>query len=67
MDFDTYAKLKRADYAAFAETVGTILAAAIRTERHLRVQHVQHREKDPASLKRKLKNLQLLDSATSRG
>jgi hypothetical protein len=64
MDFETYARLKRADYAVFAETVASILDAAIRVDPSLRLQHVQHRAKDPTSLKRKLENGGLLDTQT---
>ena len=64
MDFETYERLKRAEYAAFAETVASILTAAIRVDPHLRLQHVQHRAKDPTSLKRKLAGSRLLDTQT---
>lgn len=54
MNFEAYANDKRAAYATFAKTVASILELAIRAERGLRLQHVQHRAKDPASLKIKL-------------
>jgi ppGpp synthetase/RelA/SpoT-type nucleotidyltranferase len=54
MDLDTYEKQKRAEYAAFAKAVADIFVAAIDTHHGLRLQHVQHRAKDPDSLRRKL-------------
>lgn len=60
MDFDTYEKKKRVDYAGLAETVAAILGAAIRAQPSLRLQQVHHRAKDPESLRKKLiKNGQL--------
>jgi hypothetical protein len=50
MDLEEYERLKRAKYAAFAETVASILTAAIRREPNSRLQQVQHRAKDPVSL-----------------
>ena len=57
MDLETYSRSKFADYAALAEIVATILKAAISTHpESLRLQQVQHRSKDPASLKKKLED-----------
>jgi len=55
IDFETYARSKLADYAALAETVATVLRAAISaSSQSFRLQQVQHRAKDPASLRTKL-------------
>lgn len=54
MNLEQYERQVRDDYAALAETVAAILKAAIRAEPSLRLQQVQHRAKDPASLKKKL-------------
>ena len=61
MDFETYEKVKRADYAALAETVASILTTAIGAQPNLRLQPVQHREKNPASLKKKLEDRGILE------
>ena len=64
MDFETYERLKRTDYIALAETVASILTAAIRAEPNLRIQQVQHRGKDSASLKEKLRDRGHLTTTT---
>lgn len=61
MDLETYSRSKFADYAALAEIVAAILRAAISSyPTSLRLQQVQHRSKDPASLKKKLEDRGLL-------
>src|SRR5258708_29406548 len=55
MDFETYARSKFTDYAAFAETVGTILKAALGNHPdEFRLQQLQHRAKEPDSLLKEL-------------
>jgi ppGpp synthetase/RelA/SpoT-type nucleotidyltranferase len=55
MDFETYSRCKLADYAALSETVAGILQAAIGAyPETFRLQQVQHRPKDPESLRKKL-------------
>lgn len=53
MNFETYVK-KRADYADLAQTVVNILHATILALPGLRLQQVQHRAKEPESLRKKL-------------
>ncbi|HEY7301807.1 MAG TPA: RelA/SpoT domain-containing protein [Xanthobacteraceae bacterium] len=61
MDFETYARSKFADYAALAETVAAILRAAIVAyPETFRLQQVQHRLKDPESLRKKLEDRGIL-------
>ena len=61
MDFETYARSKRADYAALADTVASILGAAIGAyPETFRLQQVQRRAKDPESLRRKLEDRGIL-------
>lgn len=62
MNLDTYERVKRANYAALAEAVASVLFAAIRAQSGIRLQHVQHRAKMPESLKRKLENAGALTS-----
>jgi ppGpp synthetase/RelA/SpoT-type nucleotidyltranferase len=62
MNFEMYERQIRSDYAGLAETVATVLAAAIREQPSLRLQQVQHRAKDPASLKKKLEKANALES-----
>ena len=64
MDLEEYQSQQRAKYAAFAETVASILTAALSHEGSLRLQHVQHRGKDPQSLKEKLADRGILDTTT---
>lgn len=54
MNFDEY---ERERYAEFAETVADILGAAIKADPTYRLQQLQSRGKDPASLKVKLEKL----------
>jgi hypothetical protein len=57
MDFDTYARSKYADYATLAETVMAVLRAAIAAyPGTFRLQQVQHRAKNPESLRKKLED-----------
>jgi len=61
MDFETYTRSKRADYAALADTVASILQAAIGAyPRPLRLQQVQQRAKDPDKLRKKLEDRGIL-------
>ncbi|WP_096665698.1 GTP pyrophosphokinase [Polaromonas sp. AET17H-212] len=54
MDFQCYEREAREAYAALAETIATILTAAIGAERGYRLQQVTERAKQPASLLKKL-------------
>lgn len=54
MNFDEYERKRRPDFKVFAEAIATILEAAIKTDPGYRLQQIQHREKDPISLKTKL-------------
>lgn len=54
MDIEEYATRGRAVYAELAATVAGVLVAAIRANPHLRLQHVQHRSKEPDRLRAKL-------------
>jgi ppGpp synthetase/RelA/SpoT-type nucleotidyltranferase len=58
--FEDYKESGRALYADLAQTVAAILTAAIRTQPELRLQHVQHRAKDPDRLRAKLEKLSAL-------
>ena len=61
MDFETYARSKRSDYAALADTVASILVAAIGAHPEtFRLQQVQRRAKDPESLRKKLEDRGIL-------
>jgi ppGpp synthetase/RelA/SpoT-type nucleotidyltranferase len=61
MDFETYARSKRLDYAALADTVASILVAAIGAyPETFRLQQVQRRAKDPESLRKKLEDRGIL-------
>ncbi len=65
MDFDTYSRSRFADYAALAETIAAILHAAIAAHPGaFRLQQVQQRPKDPASLRKKLENRGILATTT---
>src|SRR5216684_4432908 len=65
MDFETYARSKFADYAALAETVAAILRAAIGAyPETFRLQQVQHRPKNPESLRKKLEDRGILATAS---
>lgn len=62
MNFETYEKKMRGNYSSFAETVATVLKAAIYTDPSLRLPQVQHRAKDPVSLKKKLEEAEVINS-----
>ncbi len=65
MDFDTYSRSKRADYAVLADTVASILRAAIAAHPvAFRLQLAQARAKDPESLKKKLEDRGQLGTTT---
>ena len=65
MDFDTYSRSKHFDYAALADTVASILRSAIAAHPStFRLQQVQHRSKNPESLKKKLEDRNLLSTTT---
>src|SRR5712692_6776512 len=65
MDFDTYARSKHADYAALAETVATVLRAAIAAyPETFRLQQVQQRSKSTDSLRKKLEDRGILATAS---
>jgi ppGpp synthetase/RelA/SpoT-type nucleotidyltranferase len=63
MDFETYARTAHRDYAALADTISSILRAAIATYPHpLRLQQVQFRAKAPDSLGKKLEDRGIADT-----
>jgi ppGpp synthetase/RelA/SpoT-type nucleotidyltranferase len=65
MDLETYSRSRHADYAALAEIVASILQAAIKAyPGTFRLQQVQHRAKNPDSLKKKLEDRNLLSTTT---
>jgi len=67
MNFDIYTKLKRSEYADLAKTIGDILRASIEDHpdgKKMCLQQIQHRAKDPDSLKKKLEVQNLLDTTT---
>ncbi|MCX7309510.1 MAG: RelA/SpoT domain-containing protein [Afipia sp.] len=65
MDFETYSRSKRADYAALADVVAGILRAAIDAYPvPLRLQLAQSRAKDSDSLKKKLEERGKLETTT---
>jgi hypothetical protein len=63
VDFETYSRSKRSDYADLADTVASILRAAI-APYPFRLQLVQARAKDPESLQKKLEERGLLATTT---
>jgi ppGpp synthetase/RelA/SpoT-type nucleotidyltranferase len=64
MDFATYSQSKHKEYAALADTVASILKAAIAAHpTPFRLQQVQARAKNPDSLRKKLENRGLLETA----
>jgi ppGpp synthetase/RelA/SpoT-type nucleotidyltranferase len=68
MDFETYARSKYTDYAALAETVATILRAAIAASGGtLRLQQVQQRAKGPDSPRKKLEHHGILATTSLEG
>ncbi len=62
MNFQTYNTTGHGRYAKLAEAVANILAAAIRLQPSLKLQHIQRRAKDPSSLRRKLEKAGQLES-----
>lgn len=65
MDFHEYTRTKQFDYAALAETVSSVLQAALAAyPGTFRLQQVQHRAKNPESLKKKLENRKLEATST---
>jgi ppGpp synthetase/RelA/SpoT-type nucleotidyltranferase len=62
MNFYTYEISGRGLYARLADAVASILSAAIRLQPGLRLQHIQQRAKEPASLRKKLARANALDS-----
>jgi ppGpp synthetase/RelA/SpoT-type nucleotidyltranferase len=62
MNLITYETDGRALYARLAEVVADILDTIIRQQAELRLQHIQHRAKEPSSLKRKLERADALES-----
>lgn len=54
MTFEDYENGGRSLYAEFAEAVAAILQAAVAEHGDLRLQNIQHRAKEPASLRAKL-------------
>lgn len=62
MNFDQYADGQHELYTAFAKTVAEILNCTIGKYGHLRLQQIQSRGKDPASLKVKLEKSGKLES-----
>src|SRR5712671_2742406 len=65
MDFDEYSRTKQFDYAALAETVSSVLQAALAAyPGTFRLQQAQHRAKNPESLKKKLAERKLEATAT---
>jgi ppGpp synthetase/RelA/SpoT-type nucleotidyltranferase len=65
MDFETYSQSKQFEYAALADTVASILNAALAAHpTKFRLQQVQARAKSPDSLKKKLEDRGLVGTAT---
>lgn len=62
MNLGEYSAGQRDRYTHFAKIVAEILKAAIRENGQLRLQQIQHRAKEPASLKGKLEKAGVLDS-----
>lgn len=63
MDLETYERSGRTVYEGLAEVVAIILAAAIAQDPALRPQQIQHRAKDPTSLRQKLKKADVEEEA----
>src|SRR5712664_1999916 len=65
MEFDEYSQTRQFDYAALAETVASVLQAALAAHPGtFRLQQVQHRAKNPESLKKKLEDRKLESTTT---
>src|SRR5450631_2830917 len=62
MNLRTYETDGRALYARLAEAVAGILSTVVRQQAELRLQHIQHRAKEPSSLKKKLERAGALES-----
>jgi ppGpp synthetase/RelA/SpoT-type nucleotidyltranferase len=62
MNLRTYETDGRALYGRLAELVAGALNALIRQQAGLRLQHIQHRAKEPSSLKKKLERAGALES-----
>ncbi len=62
MNFESYLKDQRADYARLADVVASILTAAIRAQPRLRLEHIQTRAKESGSLRKKLESAGALES-----
>ncbi|MGO9995821.1 MAG: hypothetical protein ACLPTF_25370 [Steroidobacteraceae bacterium] len=62
MNLRTYETDGRALYARLAELVAGILNTVIRQQAELRLQQIQHRAKDPSSLRKKLERAGALES-----
>src|SRR6185437_10467064 len=62
MNLRNYENDGSALYARLAEVVAEILSTVIRQQAGLRLQHVQHRAKEPSSLKRKLERANALET-----
>jgi len=62
MNLRTYETDGRALYARLAALVAEILNTVIRQQAELRLQQIQHRAKDPSSLRKKLERAGALDS-----
>lgn len=64
MNIDDYERMGQAIYASFAETVATILRAAIKAEGGYRLQQVTMRAKAPHSLRKKLQERRIEGTTT---
>lgn len=62
MNLRTYETDGRALYARLAEVVAGILNTVVGQQAELRLQHIQHRAKEPSSLKNKLERVGALES-----
>jgi hypothetical protein len=57
MNFEVYEKSGQRDYAKLAQAVANVLSTAIRATSGLKLQQVQHRAKDAASLQKNFRKL----------
>jgi ppGpp synthetase/RelA/SpoT-type nucleotidyltranferase len=64
MNFDTYERLERANYAALANAFKDILMQVIKTDPILKLHQIQARAKSPSSLKKKLEDRRKSDTTT---
>lgn len=67
MNFDEYERIERPNYEAFAGTIASILEAAIKADPVSRLQQIQRRAKDPASLMAKLAKFKIQDGTAIEG